>query len=236
MRKSLTPRTRYLLLAGVAAVLTGLLVFFYLGTLARRAPVLVAARDFPAYTVLDEDTLRIVWLPAGAIHPLALRQEAEATGRVSLVPRAADEQILTSSLVSGENPGQYRAVLGPEERAFYVPAAGILGGWAGVEKGDYVDLVAVLEGQAATVAQGVEVLEVMREAIAGPIGGRLSESATGVFLRVSPGLAEKVALAVECGRVYCSVFGYSGVPVSTEGVWLEQLYKGGDPDAEALWP
>jgi pilus assembly protein CpaB len=223
-------------MAVAAALLAGLFAYVYLGGLARRAPVVVASRDFPAYSTLSDDLLKTIMLPVCAIHPAAIRNPADVEGQVSLVPRAAGEQVLAPSLAGGQNPGDYRAVLGPEERALFMPAASVLGGWVGTTRGDYVDLTAVLEGQALTVAQGLEILEIVFESPASPIGGGRSETPGGVFLRVTPGMAERIALAAEYGEVYCSVFGYSGVPVSTEGAWLNQLYPGGDQSGEAIWP
>lgn len=222
-------------MAVAAASLTGLLAYVYLGAQTERAPVVVAARSFPAHTILSADLLGTVLLPPSAIHPSALRSLSDADGQVSLVPRAAGEQILASTLARAQDAGQYRAVLDPEERALFLPAGSVLGGWAGLAQGDFVDLTVVLERQALTVAQGLEVLEVVFEASANLIGSR-PETPAGVFLRVRPETAEYVALAAECGKMYFSVFGYTGVPVSTEGVWLDQLCPGGDESAETIWP
>jgi len=235
LRWPLQPGSRYLVLSIAAAALAGVFAHIYLSGLAERVPVVVAARDFGPFTRLDQSLLKIVLLPSSAVHPLALARAGEAVGLVTLVPRAAGEQVLSSTLVTGENPGEYRAVLGPSERALFLTADSVHGGWIGVEKGDYVDLIVVLHGTARCVGSGLEVLEVMGEASASLLGAR-SGSPVGVFLRVTPALGEVLALAVGCGKVYVSVNGYSGIPVQTTGTWIEQLYGEGGGPGEVFWP
>lgn len=235
MRWRLPARARYLALASLAALLAGVFVHVYLGGLARRVPVVVAARDFAAYTVLDADIVRTVFLPPAAAHPASIARPADAVGRVSLVPRASGEQILSASLVSGENPGEYRASLAPEERALFLPASGVLGAWLGVRPGDFVDLTAVFDRGSRCLGQGLEVLDVVTDTAGTVLGGR-AETPAGVFLRVTPAVAEQLSLAVEYGKVYVSVNGYGAVPVPTSGAWLEQLNEGGGGADEGVWP
>ncbi len=237
MRWSFSARARYLALALAAALLAGVFVYLYLDGLARRAPVLVASRDFGAYTTLDAGLVETVYFPAVAVLPGAVVDAADAVGLVSLVPRAAGEQIQAATLAGGENPGEFRAGLGAEERALYLPADSVRGGWLGVARGDFVDLTVVFqEGQAFCLGQGVQVLEVLAEPGDAPlIGGRVPATA-GVLLRVTPPLAERLALAVECGQVYFSVAGYAAIPVPTSGAWLDQLYEGGEVPVEPDWP
>jgi pilus assembly protein CpaB len=234
LRWSASARTRYLVLALAAALLSGVFAYLYLGGLSERVPVVVAATDIPAFARLDGDMIRTVLLPPVAVHPAAVVRADDARGRVSLVSRMAGEQILAPSLVSGDNPGEYRASLGPEERALFLTADAALGGWRGVQVGDFIDLTVVCEGTSVCLEQGLEVLEV----VAGEAGALLANRdapAAGVFLRVTPGTAERIALAVEYGKVFVSVSGYGGVPVPTVGAWLQQLLQGGE-GGEPSWP
>jgi len=159
MRLFLPARTRYLALALTAAALAGVFVHIYLGSLDRRVPVVVAARDLPAFTVLGPGAVKTLLLPPAAVHPRSLAAAGDALGKVTLVPRAAGEQIICTSLASGENPGEYRASLGPEERALFLPAEAVAGGWLAVERGDYIDLTVVLSGVSRCLGQGLEILE-----------------------------------------------------------------------------
>ncbi len=236
MRLSIPARTRYLVLALAAALIAATFAYLYLGSLSRRVPVVVAARDFPAFTTLDASYLDTVLLPPAAVLPTTLGRVGDAAGKVSLVPRVAGEQILAPSLASGGEPGQYRAGLAPEERALYLPAGSVLGGWLGVKRGDYVDLVVVLEGTGRCLAQGLEVLEVISGEQGGSVLNGRSEPPAGVLLRVTPGAAEEIALAVEYGKVYYSITGYAGVVVPTSGAWLERLYKEEDGSDGFTWP
>lgn len=237
MRLPLSARARYLALALAAAVLAGTFAYVYLGGLARRVPVVVAARDFPAFATLDGDLVRIAYLPAAAVHPSALTRPGDALGRVSLVPRMAGEQVLAQTLATGKDPGEFRAALAAEERALFLPADAVLGRWLGVARGDYVDLTVVFqEGQAFCLGQGIEVLEVVTEPGEGSLIGGRPQPTAGVLLRATPSLAERLALAVESGRVYFSVAGYNAVPVPTQGAWLDQLYDGGEVPDEPIWP
>ncbi len=228
---------RYLGLALAAAVLAGTFAYIYLGGLARRVPVVVAARDFQAFTVLDGDLIQVAYLPEAAVHRSALSRPADALGMVSLVPRLCGEQILAPTLAGGEDPGGFRAALSAEERALFLPADAVLGRWLGVARGDYVDLTVVLqEGQAFCLGQGIEVLEIVAEPGENSLIGSRPQPPAGVLLRATPSLVERLALAVESGRVYFSVAGYNAVPVPTLGAWLDQLYEGGGVPDEPIWP
>ncbi len=230
-----------------AAILAGVFARVYLAGLDRRVPVVVAARDFPAYTVLEPSMLKTVLLPPVAVHAKATGQPSSLVGLVTLVPRQAGEQILLSTLVSGENPGEYRASLASDERAMFLPSESVLGGWVGVEEGDYVDLTAVWDDVSRCLAAGLEVLEVVVEGEAsGPLSPGRPALPVGAFLRVTPLEAERIALAAESGTLYVTVLGYSGVPVPTSGVRIDELYllsapadlsgeMGGQDDA-SLWP
>jgi Flp pilus assembly protein CpaB len=235
LKRFTSARTRYLLLALAAALLAGIFVHIYLSGVARRVPVVVAARDFEAYSVLDAHLVRTVLLPASAVHPASVSRAADAVGKTSLVPRRQGEQILASSLVSGDDPGEYRAGLRPEERALCLPAEVVLGGWLGVAPGDYVDLTVVLDGVSHCLAQGLEVLEVVKDPSTPFSGGRV-QAPLGVFLRVTPAQAERITLAVEYGKVYFSVLGYAGVPVPASGARLQDLYGEGEVETDVLWP
>lgn len=236
MRLTWSPRARYLALAVAAAVISGVLAYTYLSGVSRRVRVVVASRDFGCYAVLDSACVKLALVPAAAAHPLALSRLEDAVGKVSLVSRTAGEQVVAPSLVSGENPGEYRASLGPEERALFLPAGSVLGGWLGVERGDYVDLIVVLEGVSRCLGQGFEVLEVVRDDEGQSILGGRMEPPAGVLLRATPGAAEEIALALEYGQVYYAVAGYAGVPIPTSGAWIEQLRGGGESPDGPTWP
>lgn len=235
MRWSPSARARYLVLAGSAAALAGVLTFMYLSGLERRLPVVVAQCDFPAHTVLDTTQVRTIFLPPMAVHPNALTRPADAVGLTSLVARAAGEQILAGSLVDGLSPGEVRAGLGPEERALFLPADVVAGGWVGLKEGDYIDLTVVFDGVAQCVAYGLEVvgrLEAPRT-----MGSAEADAPLGVLLRVTPGTRERLVLALEYGEVYFSLYGYSGIPVASTGAWLEQLHEGGgEGRLDGTWP
>lgn len=235
MRLVLGARVRHLILCLVAAVLTGVFVEVYLAGLGARVPVVVAARDLPAHTVLEEGLVKAVLLPKAAVHPGAVRKVPDALGRITLVPRAAGEQLLTATLVEGDASGPFRARLAAEERALFLPSSAAVGGWLGVGRGDFVDLTVALDGAAVCLAQGVEVLEVVFESAA--VALRRSEGVpAGVYLRVTPAMAERLVLAVENGKVYVAVEGWGGVPVPSPGVWLDQLYSGGGAFGEVTLP
>lgn len=237
MRLPLSARARYIALAASAAVLAGTFAYIYLGGLSRRVPVLVASRDFGAYTTLEPDLVGVAFLPAAAVHPRALTRPEDAAGRVSLVPRAAGEQILETSLVTGTGPGEFRAGLAPDERAFFLPADAVLGGWLGAVRGDFVDLTVVFpEGQSFCLGQGIEVLEVIAQPGESGLIARGEEPPAGVLLRTTPPEAERLALAAECGRVYFALAGYDAVTVPTQGAWIDQIFEGGETPDEPLWP
>lgn len=94
----------FLGLALVVSVVTGLYFYNYLLHLNRRLEVVVAARDIPQFSVVGNNMLRSITLPAEAVHPAAIKRKEEVLGKAVLYPIAAGEQVLSQrfSVAIGE--------------------------------------------------------------------------------------------------------------------------------------
>lgn len=110
-------RVRRVLAALLAAVTVGLVVQL---SLSRPAPedvgALVAVRDVPVGTVLDQADLELRHLPARALPPDALTDPALATGRSAAVPLTGGrvlvpDDLRTSALLDGLAQGSVAAYL-----------------------------------------------------------------------------------------------------------------------------
>jgi len=229
---------RYLLLAFLAAVATGLFTYAYLAQLDRRVEVVVAAAAVPQYARLDTGTVKVVRLPVQAVHPDAVLRLEDALGRHVLVPSEPGEQILRSKLAGSGRDARFVARLGPEERAMMVPVGLAQGAGGAVRPGDRVDVVFVTtEHQsgfalARTLLYGVTVLDVRNDQGRSATERDAGQPA-GVVLAVSPGQAERLAFAMENGRLYLSLSGYTAVEVQTPGVTWETLFASDPPPVVA---
>lgn len=100
-----------------------------------------ARHDLPAGWRLGAADVEVRSVPRGAGHPLSVRDPAEVEGMVLVAPVRQGETLLLADVASG-GPGSPLAVqLAPGERAVFVPWS--LVGMAGLQPGDWVDLVAV---------------------------------------------------------------------------------------------
>ncbi len=136
------------ILAAVAAVVTGLLLFLYLNQLEKNAEVpvqyetvVVAARDVAAYETFTEDMVTTVQLPLGSAHAKAARGTSFVVGMVTENPILAGEQIITEKLKKPGETGSGMAYIVPEGMRAVTFAVDTVSGVASfLRQGDYVDL------------------------------------------------------------------------------------------------
>lgn len=216
-------RNLHLWLALAASLTAALLTHGYLRRHAATVPVVVAAADLTRTQRLTPDLLKVVELPASAVHPLALGDPQQAVGRVLRWPLPAGAPLLEPYLAGAPGDGVWAAQLEPGEAALFVPAhpERALGG--AVEPGDRVDLLLVGEAdgqpRAALLLRAARVLD-LRDADGRPATGAAYPA--GVLLAVPAEETTRLALALERGRVVLAVAGPGAVeppPVAAADLW-----------------
>ncbi|RDV84063.1 Flp pilus assembly protein CpaB [Ammonifex thiophilus] len=199
----------FLVLSFLCAVGAAVGTYFYLEHLkatyrqkAHYVPVVVAAQDIPARTLLTSSLLKLQDLPSSCVHPLALRRVEDAVGRVTTVPLVRGEVLLQSKLASSKDEKQELALsLQPGERAITLAVNAVSGVGGALKPGDRVDVVATfdLESQGTKTTYTVLVAGNVRVLALGS-GGEKKPYDT-VTLAVTPRQGALITLATERGSV-----------------------------------
>ena len=150
------------MIAALAGLLAVAMLWVYLNSresqllqLAELKDVIVARRDIPANTVLDETMIERVQLPSRYLQPTAAEQLPQAVGRVAVVPILRGSQVVLSQL---DDPGltalAYQVPRG--RRAVTVAITDVTGVAGLVKPGNFVDVFGTFEfGRPVAVEQGV---------------------------------------------------------------------------------
>lgn len=218
----------YWFLSAALALLTGVLVFRYLNLARAEEFVLVAAEDVPAFSRVGEEKFRRVAISSSAIHPRALRDATEATGKYTLQPLTAGEQVLATKLSGEERFADPLGALEAEQRAMFLPVGTGRGPGGTLRPGQRVDLIFVSdEGKTGyrvskTLLEGVPVMaSIGEESVLRP-GSR--EYLAGIIVAVRPEEAERVAFALENGVIYITLQGPDARSLKTAGVCAENVF------------
>ena len=143
----------------LAAVVTALMLFFYLNSMNKpevisRASVLVAAQDIPADTPIVESMVTLSMLPDEAILPDTVSDAALVLGKVAKSEILAGEQILSSKLVKvGESDeSMLTYAIEPGMRAITIAVDEVSGVAYMITPGNRVDIFAhyIMEQQTVT--------------------------------------------------------------------------------------
>ena len=147
------------IIAVVAALLSAVLLYGFLNSYDKKnggdsdvnyntAKVVVAAEDIPANTTIKDKMVKVVEIPIDGIHPDAARERIDVVGLVTKSDLVADEQIIKSKFVSGKDGGaalSYQIADG--KRAMSVSVENWSGVAGYIEKGDLVDVIAVIPAE-----------------------------------------------------------------------------------------
>lgn len=221
----------HLFLAGVIGLLTAVGLYNYLSMIQPRAEVVVATRDIPADTRIQKNMVRPVAYPSMAVHPAAAVRPEEVVGRVVLTPLYRGEQILRTRLSQTGQGAAAAGRLDGGERAMFIPLGTGRYPAAFVRPGQVVDVVLVADapGGGAAVARlvlaGLRVLSVIPErggSREGDGGGL-----TGAVVAVDVGQAEKLAFALEQGKVHLLAAERGDVSAQGSGATWETLFPAG---------
>jgi pilus assembly protein CpaB len=210
------PRSSFVLLS--VAVATALLAALAMRAYARRLdvtrpdggpPTDVVSVTAPVSrgTVLTEDVLAVVTMPARFAPVGAVRSLERAIGRIAVAELAAGE-VLTELRLAGTRSGPTASLVPAGMRAVQVPVSAA----AGAKPGDLVDVIATFGGGGAhteVTGEALEVLVVDRGGGGASFGGAASAPSGGVGLivLVTPDVAERLAFAAAFGTLSVAVRG-----------------------------
>lgn len=215
-----------LVLAAIVGLGTAAYVYLATAPAGSRVPVVVAAQDIPPYTRIEAGMVRLVRLPQAAAHPDALRRIDEAVGQLTAIPIQQREQVLRGKLAGARGTGP-AAALAEGELAMFIPVEGGHLPSTLLAPGQRTDLVFVAPGRPGTpgfarlLLSSLRILHVERERTQ-PFGDGGNGRLTGVVVAVRPDQAERIAYALEHGRIHLLAGGTR--PAAGTGVTWENLF------------
>ncbi len=141
-----------------------LLMSFYISGEERRLlelselkDVVVTTRDVLPNTLLDEQLLTIVQLPAKYVQPQAVSDPREIVGRVTVVPIPRDAQVLSTSLEDlARSALAYEVPRG--QRAVTVAVSDVTGVGGLIRPGNYIDVMGTFEFGRPVARQGAQIV------------------------------------------------------------------------------
>ena len=203
--------------AVISGILAVILVFFYLTEKNRSirqksslTEVVVAGKNIASGIRIEEDMIEIKKVPAEFIQPGALNSRKEVIGQLSLIPLAAGEQIIANKIA--KTGTSITSAISIGKRGVTISVDRVSGMIALLQPGDYVDILATIDGAegkvyTATVLQNVRVIAIGENFIRGEkkksnfneeIIGNLSDTVT---LALSPSETEVIAFAENRGKL-----------------------------------
>lgn len=201
---------RRLLAAGLTAAAVAAALVALSPPAASTLPVLRAAHDVPAGTVVDADDVEVASVPPGLVPDGALRSEPEATGRVLAGPARKGEPLTDVRFVGPTQlTGYGRGVVGAPVRIADAQAVALL------RPGDVVDVLAadLVEDSAAdgagdaqhavarVAARRVRVVTVPKPADDSLVGTGTLDAGALVVFATTPEVAGALARAAVTSRL-----------------------------------
>ena len=167
--------------------------------------IVIAATDISLGAKIEDKDIKVVQLPATDLPPRHFKQKSQVLGRGVVVPILRGEFVLPEKL-AGENAGSgLPALIPPGMRAVSVRVNEVIGVAGFVVPGTRVDVL--LTGNPAA-SSGEQTTTVLENVAVIASGQKLERSVTGeaqtapvITLLVSPGDAQKLALAQSQGKI-----------------------------------
>lgn len=161
-----------LIVATILGIITACTLFYYLNTLDTAEPtepkaeVVIAATTIPAHTRISAGMLELASVPAGTVHPEAVRNQENLVGGVSRAEIVRGEQVLNSRVFTEDSRAAFSYRIPENMRAIAIPVNEVTGVAGYISAGDRVDVLVtytgdeVNEGETATytVFQNIRVL------------------------------------------------------------------------------
>lgn len=203
--------------------------------------IVVAARDLQRGTKIAAEDVRMSTYLAETL-PTGHFSTLEAiVGRIVLLPVHSTGPLLESDLAPQSlSKGGMASILSPEKRAMAVKVDHVIGVAGFLQPGHMVDVLVAVdqsgekgEQMAKTVLENIQVLSVGAQTEDSE-DKKAKKSVTVVTLEVSLEDGEKLALAVNQGRIQLALRGYTDLdPVLTRGTTLNSLLKSYSPEVYA---
>ncbi len=221
---------RFIYLAILLALISGILCYQYLATQSRREQVVVSKVALKRYTRIDSTMLEMRMMHPDSIHPDAYRSTQEIVGHFAVTDFVAGEQILSGRTSNNEQFKNFAGMLNSKERAIFIPLTlkQNLGG--AIAADDLVDVIYVAFdvqrgfSVSKTILQRVQVLEVRSDS-GQSVHGDDRALAGGIIAALSLCDAEKIAYCLENGELYLARHPYDGQIEKTEGVFYENVFR-----------
>ncbi|MHC1789956.1 Flp pilus assembly protein CpaB [Solidesulfovibrio sp.] len=216
----------HMILAVILALVAGVLTIRWLGSVrapqsdqakvaAPKTDVLVAGRAIPKGARLDASMVRTKPYEADAVPQGAMRDAAEAYGRISARDISPDDPITPDKLMpKGAVSGGLDASLEPGKRAFTVKGSKIMGAGGLITPGSRVDVLVTYtqpgkgdEKVNKVILENVPILTTgtERETKIGKDGREELASTDFFTLMVTPEEAERLALAADLGSMHLAL-------------------------------
>ncbi len=149
----------YVVMAVVAAIMTGVLSFvFFTGyannggngkvALGQTEKVVVAVVDIDAYTEITPEMVALKDVAASAVHPNATKKLEDVVGQITERDIVVDEQVLTSKIAKTGDEGKSLSFQIPDgKRAFTISTDVNTGVGGFIEPGDLVDVLVTVKAK-----------------------------------------------------------------------------------------
>lgn len=130
------------------------------------ASVVVAKVDIPYRVPISANQVEVKEVPATSRHPQAVAEPSLVIGKVSKLPIAAGEQVLTSKFTTQRAESGLTFIIPASKRAVAISVSEVVSSGGLIQPGDMVDVLAVFDAKTAGkdmatyVLQSVEVLAV----------------------------------------------------------------------------
>lgn len=160
--------------------------------------VVVAARDIAPGEVLDMNSVALAELPKSAVGANAADETGAVVGHTALA-RLSKGAVVDTGNISGDDSAGLSGRIEEGKLALSASVTQQTGVAGLVRQGDHVTLYGDIGAGAQRIAEGAEVLAVDSNLDAG------KNDYTALTVSVTPGEAEKIALALDAGQVTFAV-------------------------------
>lgn len=179
------------------------------------ATVIVAGKDIPAGTVLNEGMLQMAKVHKSQLQPAAATSPESVLGKVLMAPAAQGEQILLNKLAMPQEIGTLSMRIPPGKRAITIVVDNIASVGGMIRPSDHVDVVGVVP-MPVTTAEGKQVqqqatMPLFQNVVVLAVGQEFGPSAGGhreekgaspnITLALSPQEANLIAFVQEQGKI-----------------------------------
>ncbi len=242
-------RSRLLMIGGLALAI-GLLVSYSVYNRLRTSigsrgeptvEIVVAAKDIPVGTKLDNDSVRLAAFAQSNVPPGAFTKKSQVLNRGAVLPIAKGEFILPSKLAAENAGAGLPSLIPPGMRAVSVRVNDVVSVAGFVQPGTHVDVLATgnpgtsSERQTTTVLENVAVIAVGKSLLDRIVSGE--QNAPVITLLVSPDDAQKLALVSQEGRIQLALRNPLDThQVSPKATRASSVYPGGEVAADTAKP